>query len=280
VFLAPERGHPLEGRFPFKGSISTDEAEKGNPWRLLDRSFQDGAVPVIGDANSLAYVLHLKVGEDWLLEREGRDAVKLRVVAALDDSLFQRELLMSEDNFKRLFPEQQGYRFFLFDVPLGRASELAQLLEERLTDEGLDVSLTAERVAGFHRVENTYLSTFQFLGGLGLLLGTLGLAVVLLRNVLERRRELAVLRAVGYTPRHLATIVASENAFLLLRGLAIGTISALLAILPAIASRGWKLPSSPMGWLLMAVVLAGLVASLLATRAALRSSLLESLRSE
>ena len=278
--LAPERGYPLEGRFAFKGSIATDEADKGNPWRLLDRSFQDGAVPVIGDANSLAYVLHLKVGEDWLLEREGREPVKLRIVAALEDSLFQRELLMSEDNFKRLFPEQQGYRFFLFDVPLARASELAQLLEERLTDEGLDASLTAERLAGFHRVENTYLSTFQFLGGLGLMLGTLGLAVVLLRNVLERRRELAVLRAVGYTPKHLATIVASENAFLLLCGTAIGAVSALLAIVPAIASRGWKLPSGSMGWLLMAVVLAGMGASLLATRAALRSSLLESLRSE
>ena len=246
----------------------------------MDRSFQDGAVPVIGDANSLAYVLHLKVGEDWLMEREGREPVKLRIVAALEDSLFQRELLMSEDNFKRLFPEQQGYRFFLFDVPLGRASELAQLLEERLTDEGLDVSLTSDRLAGFHRVENTYLSTFQFLGGLGLLLGTLGLAVVLLRNVLERRRELAVLRAVGYTPKHLATIVASENAFLLLCGTAIGAVSALLAILPAIASRGWKLPSGSMGWLLMAVILAGMVASLLATCAALRTPLLESLRSE
>ncbi|HEU0006785.1 MAG TPA: ABC transporter permease, partial [Terriglobia bacterium] len=278
--LAPERGHPAEGRFAFKQSLAAAEAEKRNPWRLLDRSFADGAVPVIGDANSLAYVLHLKVGDEWLLEREGREAVKLRVVAALADSLFQRELLMSEENFKRLFPEQQGYRFFLFDVPVGRASELSQLLEERLTDEGLDVSLTAERLAGFHRVENTYLSTFQFLGGLGLLLGTLGLAVVLLRNVLERRRELAVLRAVGYTSRHLATIVASENVFLLLRGTAIGAASALLAILPAIASRGWRLPSGSMGLLLMAVLLAGLAASLLATRAALRTPLLESLRSE
>ena len=187
---------------------------------------------------------------------------------------------MSEENFKRLFPEQQGYRFFLFDVPLSRAAEWSQLLEERLTDEGLDVSLTAERLAAFHRVENTYLSTFQFLGGLGLLLGTLGLAVVLLRNVLERRRELAVLRAVGYTPRHLAMIVASENVFLLLRGTAIGAASALLAILPAIASRGWRLPSGSMGWLLMAVLLAGLATSLLATRAALRTSLLGALRSE
>jgi putative ABC transport system permease protein len=204
----------------------------------------------------------------------------LRAVAALADSLFQRELLMSEENFKRLFPEQQGYRFFLFDVPPSRASKLSQLLEERLTDEGLDVSSTSEQLAGFHRVENTYLSTFQFLGGLGLLLGTLGLAVVLLRNVLERRRELAVLRAVGYTPRHLATMVASENLFLLLRGSAIGAASALLAILPAIASRGWRLPSSSVGWLLLAVLLAGLVASLLATCVASRTPLLETLRSE
>ena len=96
---------------------------------------------------------------------------------------------------------------------LARASELAQLLEERLTDEGLDVSLTAERLAGFHRVENTYLSTFQFLGGLGLMLGTLGLAVVLLRNVLERRRELAVLRAVGYTPGTWPRLLRARMSF-------------------------------------------------------------------
>jgi len=278
--LAPERGHSLEGRFAFKETIAANEPEKRNPWRLLDRAFQDGAVPVIGDANSLAYVMHLKVGDDWALQRNGREEVKLRVVAALDDSLFQREFLISEENFKRLFPELQGYSFFLFDVPMAQAAEWSQLLENRLADEGLDVSRTDERLASFHRVENTYLSTFQFLGGLGLLLGTLGLAVVLLRNVLERRRELAVLRAVGYKPRQLATIVLAENGFLLFRGAATGIVCAMLAILPAIASRGWKLTPGSLGWLLLAVVLAGLAASLLATRAALRSPLLAALRSE
>ena len=71
----------------------------------------------------------------------------------------------------------------------------------------------ANGFAGFHRVENTYLSTFQMLGGLGLLLGTLGMAAVLLRNVLERRRELALLRAVGYNAGHLALMVIAENFF-------------------------------------------------------------------
>ena len=55
-----------------------------------------------------------------------------------------------------------------------------------MVDFGADATGTAERLAQFHRVENTYLSTFQALGGLGLILGTMGLATVLLRNVLER----------------------------------------------------------------------------------------------
>ena len=49
------------------------------------------------------------------------------------------------------------------------------MIENALVDLGADAVSTGERLAGFHRVENTYLSTFQTLGGLGLLLGTVGL---------------------------------------------------------------------------------------------------------
>src|SRR4029453_17472205 len=105
-------------------------------------------------------------------------------------------------NFLRLFPDQGGYSLFLLDEAAGSTSSAAGMLEEQLSEFGFDVVSTAERLASFHRVENTYLSTFQTLGGLGLILGTLGLATVLLRNVLERRREVAVLRAVGYKSGH------------------------------------------------------------------------------
>lgn len=52
-------------------------------------------------------------------------------------------------------------------------------------------------------MQNTYLSTFLVLGGLGVLLGTLGLGAVLLRGVVERRGELALLRELGFTGRSL-----------------------------------------------------------------------------
>ncbi|HEX6622507.1 MAG TPA: ABC transporter permease, partial [Pyrinomonadaceae bacterium] len=268
------------GRFAFQSSLAESSEEKENPWLLLRREFADGAVPVIADANSLSYVLHLKLGEDFVLEREGAP-VRLRVVGALADSIFQSELLMAEANFKRLFPEQEGARMFLIDVPTAeRAEAVAGTLEERLADFGFDVTRTGERLANFHRVENTFLSTFQTLGGLGLALGTLGLAAVLLRNVLERRRELALLRAVGYGKSHFALMVVAENALLLFCGLLTGTACALLAVAPVVASRGGQLPFASLGALLLAVVASGMVASLLATVAALRSPLLASLRAE
>jgi ABC-type antimicrobial peptide transport system permease subunit len=222
------------------------------------------------------------LGEDFLLARGGGGApLRLRLVATLADSIFQGELLVSERNFLRHFPEQEGYRFFLLELADPRGEQrVAAELEERLKDFGFDASSTSERLASFHRVENTYLSTFQMLGGLGLALGTLGLAAVLLRNVLERRRELALLRAVGYNRAHFGLMIVAENALLLACGLLTGALCALPAIAPVVAARGGRLPFASLGLLLAAVVVSGLAASLVATAAALRSPLLASLREE
>ena len=271
--IAPPDTFLKENRFTFQSSLDKTD----NPWLLLDREFPDGAVPVIGDANSLNYVLHLKVGEDFLLD-QGPTPVRLRVVGALADSIFQSELIMSEKNFLRLFPSEQGYRYFLIDAP--HASDAATVLEDRLSDFGFDAQSTEERLASFHRVENTYLSTFQLLGGLGLALGTLGMSAVLLRNVLERRRELALMRAVGYNSSHFAVMVITENVLMLCLGLAVGFVCALLAIIPVLFERGANGPNISLGLLLLAILVSGATASLVATIAALRSPLLPALRSE
>lgn len=278
--LAPTDAFLKSGRFAFQDSLARSGEEKENPWLLLDSEMSDGAVPVIADANSITYVLHRKLGDEIIIDRSGGEPVRLRLVAALQDSIFQGELLMSEKNFLRLFPDLGGYSFFLLDVAPAQSVAAAGILEDQLSDFGFDVTSTAERIASFHRVENTYLSTFQTLGGLGLVLGTLGLATVLLRNVLERRKELALLRAVGYSSKHFALMVLTENVFLVCCGLAIGTVSALLAIAPAMFSRGGHLPTLSLILLLMMVLITGLAASILATRAALRSPLIPALRAE
>ncbi|HSB11804.1 MAG TPA: FtsX-like permease family protein [Blastocatellia bacterium] len=267
------------GRFSFQDSIAQSTDEKGNPWLLLNREMPDGVIPVIADANSMTYVLHRKLGDDIVVSQSNGEPARLRLVGALDDSIFQGELLMSEANFLRAFPERGGYSFFLLEVAPEASLATAGVLEEQLSDFGFDVIPTSERLASFHRVENTYLTTFQTLGGLGLVLGTLGLATVLLRNVLERRRELALLRAIGYNSTHFALMVITENAFLVWCGLATGALCAIVAIGPAFLSRSGHLPALSL-WLLLIVFVTGLLASLAATVAALRSPLLPSLRAE
>ena len=266
-------------RFAFQNSLAGAKEENENPWLLLNRELDGGVVPVIADANSMTYVLHLKVGDEFVLtHNEG--PIRLRLVAALADSVFQSELLMTEKNFLRLFPSEQGYRLFLIDAPEANLAAVTATLEDRLADFGFDVVPTSERLANFHRVENTYLSTFQMLGGLGLVLGTLGMAAVLLRNVFERRKELALLRAVGYNSSHFTLMVVAENALLLFCGLVTGGVCALLAIAPMFFARGGRLPNISLGFLLLAVLISGLTASLVATWATLRSPLLPALRAE
>jgi hypothetical protein len=278
--LAPTDAFLTKGRFAFQGTRASNDAERANPWLLLTRDEADGAIPVIGDANSMTYVLHKQLGEDIVIRRNGRD-IRLRLVAALRDSIFQGELLMSQANFVKLFPDQQGYRVMLVEAPQAQASAVVAKLEDALADLGADAIGTTERLAQFHRVENTYLSTFQALGGLGLVLGTVGLATVLLRNVLERRRELALLGAVGFRSGHVLTMVVAENVLLLGCGLLAGAICAALAIAPAIVERGGRLPLTSSAMLLLfGVFVTGVVSSVAAMGAATRAPLLSSLRSE
>ena len=278
--LAPTGDFVAEGRFAFGASLAESEAEVENPWLLLDREFDDGAIPAIADATSLAYALHLSIGDDFVINRDTDRPLRLRIVAALSDSIFQRELLIGEQHFERVFRDYDGYRFFLIDALPERAADVSAALEDRLADYGFDVVSAGERLAAFHRVENTYLATFQTLGGLGLMLGTFGLGAVLLRNVLERHRELALLRAVGYSGGHVSLMVLAENAFLLLAGVLAGTVSALVAIAPAWIERGVGLPVLSLGTLLAVVIATGLTASLAATVAVVRAPLLAALRAE
>jgi putative ABC transport system permease protein len=284
TIVAPEPGFIEEARFTFSQSLASTDAEKSNPWLLLRRASADGPVPVIADATSLQYVLHAKIGDTFSMDVGAAQPLQLQYVGALADSVLQGQLVMAEEHFLRLFPAQQGYRFFLIDAPAVKtreaAAELSGVLERELASFGFDAVTTTERLEAFHRVENTYLSTFQSLGGLGLLLGTIGLAAVMFRNVLERRRELALLRAVGYNRIRVTQMILAEAILLLGAGLGAGVVSAALAVGPAWVSRGAVRPGSTLLFLLAGVVLAGIASSALAARAALRGNVLAALRTE
>src|SRR5205823_11797015 len=139
---------------------------------------------------------------------------------------------IDEAQFTKRFPNESGYRMFLLDAPSNTTTQVSATLSRALQDVGLELTPTVRRLNAFNAVQNSYLGTFQVLGALGLLLGSAGLGIVVLRNVLERRGELALLMAVGFRKRTLRKLVLSEHAALMAAGLGLGTLAAAVAVLP------------------------------------------------
>ena len=143
----------------------------------------------------------------------------------------------------------------------------------------MDVTSADQWLTGLMAVQNTYLRTFQSLGGLGLLLGTIGLAVSQYRSVLERRQELAVLQAVGFTRRRLAAVVLGETACLLVLGVGCGALCAATVVIPHAVLSGLRPPLVEPVVFVIAIIAFGLLAGLIVIRQVVSMPLLESLRS-
>ena len=277
-----------------RGAFTFAEVMKGLPkekgWGLLKGEGSNEAngghrpplpeIPAIGDENSILWAMGKKIGDtvDYT-DAQGRP-FKVRLVGALANSVLQGSLIIDENEFVKRFPDESGYRMFLFDAPSDQVNEISGLMTRALRDVGLELTPAARRLNEFNAVQNTYLSTFQILGGLGLLLGSAGLGVVVLRNVQERRGELALLLAVGFRRRSLEWLVLSEHGLLLGAGLAVGVLAAAVAVLPALLSPGSQIPYASLGLTLAAVLANGLIWTWAATRLALRGRLVDALWNE
>ena len=268
--------------FAFAGSAAKTPEEKENPWHVLSKPATEGQpVNVVLDKNTAMFSLRLYrgIGEEFQFDYGEGPPIKFRVAGLLANSVLQGSLLIGEADFKNLFPTISGYRSFLIKAP-NEPEKVATFLEDRFGDEGLDTTSAKTKLAELLAVQNTYISTFRSLGALGLLLGTFGLTAVQLRNVFERRKELALLRAVGFRKLRLGEMVLLENLVLLLGGLATGTLAALFSVLPHMFLGGAHVPLSELAVMLGVVLIVGVVTGLLAVRATLRAPLLAALRGE
>jgi ABC-type antimicrobial peptide transport system permease subunit len=149
-----------------------------------------------------------------------------------------------------------------------------------MQDLGMDLVSTSDRLAEFNQVENTYLAIFLILGSFGLLLGSVGIGIVVSRNVRERLGELALLRAVGFSRRSLQILVLTEHMALLLAGILFGLSAALLATLPSLLAPGSGIPFVTLMILLALVLINGGIWTYTAVRRGTRQDLLPALRRE
>jgi ABC-type lipoprotein release transport system permease subunit len=270
----------LRQRNAFKFTAVIEQGQKEKGWGLLRTDLEQGVVPAIGDYPTVFWALGKNIGDELEYSDEMGRPFRVRIVGMLASSVLQGSLIIAENEFVARFPSVDGYRVFLIDAPAEQADAVTRKLSSGLRDYGLVLTPTQERLAVFSAVENTYLSIFMVLGGLGLVLGSVGLGLVVLRNMLERRGELAMLRAVGFGRGQLKRMVFYEHWGLMLAGLACGVISALVAVIPAWQSPGGQVPYGSLAVTVAGIAFSGAAWVWIAGTVALRGGLLDALRHE
>ena len=260
----------LTGRF--------DNKDRAQWPAILDKANATPAALV--DANTLQWAMQKKIGDSIEYQDERGNPLKITIAGSFPASILQGMVIVDEADFTAKFPNNAGYNLFFIQCPPEKAEAIREHLTKQLGDRGLEIVPTAKRLAEFNAVENTYLSIFQILGGLGMLLGSAGLGIVVARNVLERRREFGLLEAVGFTPRQLRSLVFAEHRWLIFLAVGIGAVSALIAVWPNLIQRGSGFPWVQSGALLVGMAILGAFWTWLATRLSLRGSLLGALRDE
>lgn len=291
IFADWEKTAPASQRFAFMSKLASAESQTHSPWEALQKptsGTKEDPHAVVLDLNTALWSLHLKaqINEVFSFSFQGRE-VYFKTVGLLNNSLLQGMLLIGEQNFQASFPDLSGFQFFLATemakTPSAAAGsltrqQLADALEKGWGDEGLDMMESDKVLEQLLAVQNTYLKAFQSLGALGLLLGTLGLAIVQIRSVLERRSELATLRAIGFNPSRIGKLILLENCLLLLGGIMVGGVTAIVCVTaPLLQNAQFTELLQPLAWLGVVIVV-GLVAGSFAVRTAARQPLLSALR--
>ncbi|MDB6135026.1 MAG: FtsX-like permease family protein [Verrucomicrobiales bacterium] len=268
--------------FTFAGLAPDMQLSAGaSPWTMLNLKPTDGTVPAIMDQYSAMFALGKKVGDIITVPDGQGNPVNLRLAALLGGTVLQGNVIIGDAAFVKLYPDSGGFRYFLADASPEQAKVWSEAVMRQLANRGLSVMPAAERLAQYQAVQNTYLTIFSTLGGLALILSTVGLGVLVARQVLERKAEFALLQAVGFKSSQLRTMVLAEHWFLFLAAVILGTGTALLAVWPNLKLAGTGgMPVRLLATLLTGLVAGGLIFCQIAARLALGRQLNDSLRHE
>jgi len=252
--------------------------------KLADRfAFASGSLPqqpleALADQATAMWGLGKGVGDTIDYTAADGSTFQVKLTGLLAGSVLQGKVIIGETSYLARYPDAAGYRFFLIDSdkPEPVSAHLTRQLEQR----GLALEPAKQRLEAFLAVQNTYIGIFTILGGLGVLLGTAGLGVLVARHVLERRGELGLMQALGFRSGALRRLILGEHAALLLIGVLLGSLTAALAVFPALQQGGGDLPLGFLGSLIGGILLLGLLICLIATVFAVRGKLIESIRRE
>ena len=116
------------------------------------------------------------------------------------------------------------------------AIETARDIESALLERGVQASSINKLIDDEASTSRSFQYLFEGFMGLGLIVGIAALGVIAFRTVVERRQQIGMLRAIGYSRRLVALSYFLESSFIALAGIAIGMVLGLAVSYNLLAS--------------------------------------------
>ncbi len=270
----------LDSRNSFSFDQLAPSVNEREPWKALNKFYGKNIIPAFADQTVITWGLMKNVGDTLLYTNESGEELRIVLIGGLSASVFQGNIMISASNFKEHFPSINYSRLMLIDMPSPKKNEVSSQLSQYFQDHGMDITSATDRLNQFNSVSNTYLSVFMILGGLGLLIGTIGMGIILYRNMLERRQEIALLMALGFTRKKISYLLFTENVILLTAGMVTGTLLAVLSLIPSFLSPGYAFPKCFVFIIILLVFIHALCWIYFPLRKALKNNIVNALRKE
>lgn len=157
----------------------------------------------------------------------GAEACPEYTIIGIQEQYHFLGVFLPEGEVDRLFPQAES--LYLFKVADGEdAGETAKLLERNYRDVGMDAEDSVAQVEKEQEGFRQILAGMKLFLALGLIVGVLSLGIVTSRSVLERRQEVGMLRALGYTRRQVRRIFLIEVSLVIFAGVVIGFLCSVI----------------------------------------------------
>ena len=188
------------------------------------------------DEESLLWSMGKQVG-DTINYKDGQgNATPLIIAESLPTGIFQGYALMNRERFLEIWPENRGTTLFLVKTKDGEREQVAQVLSQALNEYGVRVMTTGQRMAQFGELVNTYLSIFLTLGGIGMLIGIFSFIIVVRKNLLQRKNDLQLYQALGYSRERLESQLYRENIIVPLFAIGVGAVAAVISVIDRLSN--------------------------------------------
>ncbi|WP_226921109.1 ABC transporter permease [Georgenia subflava] len=253
----------------------------------LELPMVSGSVDALRDGSVLVSdEVGLDVGDDVSLTVEGAAPLTLEVSGVYRSTALLESVVLTESQLAAVAPHAATFALLVTGADAVGAGELERTLDEKLAEAFplLQANTAGEFAEAKSDQIDEAVAMITVLLLLSLLVALLGVVNTLTLSVIERTREVGMLRAVGMSRRQLRTMVRTEAvlmaAYGALVGVAVGTgLGWVLAqVLVADWNVGISVPALQLGLYAAVTVVAAVGAAALPARRAGRMDVLAAVR--